>query len=206
MGLYERFVLAPALNCVCGLPLVTAQRRKVVPLARGRVLEIGSGSGLNFPLYDPAQVTSVTGLDPSEALFAYARERAEGLAFPVELLVGGAEANPLPDAAFDTVLVTYTLCSIPDVGAALAHMRRVLAPGGQLLFCEHGYAPDADVRRRQRWIEPMWKHLAGGCHLTRDPPVLLERAGFRIVAMDSYYVPKVPRFAGYHRVGAAHAG
>ena len=104
------------------------------------------------------------------------------------------------------MLVTYTLCSIPDVGVALAHMRRVLAPGGQLLFCEHGYAPDADVRRQQRWIEPMWKHLAGGCHLTRDPPALLERAGFRIVAMESYYVPKVPRFAGYHRVGAAHAG
>jgi len=205
MGLYERFVLAPALDCVCGLPLVTAQRRKVVPQARGRVLEVGLGSGLNFPLYDPAQVTSVTGLDPSEALCAYARERARALAFPVELLVAGAEANPLPDAAFDTVLVTYTLCSIPDVDAALAHMRRVLAPGGRMLFCEHAVAPDADVRRQQRWIEPVWKHLAGGCHLTRDTPALLEHAGFRIEAMESYYLPKVPRFAGYHRVGAARA-
>lgn len=205
MGLYERFVLAPALNCVCALPLVTAQRRKVVPRARGRVLEVGLGSGLNFSLYDPAQVTSVTGLDPSEALFAYARERSRGLAFPVELLVGGAETNPLPDAAFDTVLVTYTLCSIPDVEAALAHMRRVLAPGGQLLFCEHALAPDAGIRRQQQWLEPVWKPLAGGCHLTRDTPSLLERAGFRIDEMESYYVPKVPRFAGYHHVGAAHA-
>jgi len=204
MGLYDRFVLAPALNCVCGLSLVTAQRAKVVPQARGRVLEVGMGSGLNFGLYDRAKVSSVVGLDPSEALFEYARERASGLPFPVEFLVGGAEANPLPDASVDTVLVTYTLCSIPEVERALSHMRRVLRPGGQLLFCEHAAAPDPGVRRAQEWIEPVWKHLAGGCHLTRDTPVLLERAGFRIDTMQSYYVPKVPRFAGFHHVGAAH--
>ncbi|MCC7548379.1 MAG: methyltransferase domain-containing protein [Burkholderiales bacterium] len=206
MGLYERFVLAPALNRVCALPLVTAQRRRIVPQARGRVLEIGLGSGLNFPHYDPARVTSVTGLDPSEALFAYARARARGLGFPVELVAAGAEANALPDAAFDTVLVTYTLCSIPEVERALAHMRRVLAPGGRLLFCEHASAPDPGVRRMQQWLEPAWKRLAGGCHLTRDTPSLLAGAGFVIETMASYYVPKVPRFAGYHRVGSAHAG
>lgn len=203
MSLYDRFLLAPALNCVCGLPLITAQRRKVVPLARGRVLEVGLGSGLNFPLYDPARVTAVVGLDPSTALFDYARERAAGLPYPVELIVGGAESNPLPDESFDTVLVTYTLCSIPDVAAALGHMRRVLRPEGRLLFCEHAAAPDASVRRQQQWIEPLWKRLAGGCHLTRDTPSLLERAGLRIDALESYYVPKVPRFAGYHRVGSA---
>lgn len=205
MGLYDRYLLAPLLDRVCGLSLVTAQRRKVVPRARGRVLEVGMGSGLNFDLYDPAQVTAVVGLDPSEALLAYARERAGALPFPVEFLVGGAEANPLPDASVDTVLVTYTLCSIPQVERALRHMHRVLGPGGQLLFCEHASAPDANVRRQQRWIEPVWKHLAGGCHLTRDTPALLERAGFRIDAMESCYVPKVPRFAGFHRIGSASA-
>lgn len=205
MGVYDRYVLAPLLNCACGLPLVTAQRRKVVPQASGHVLEVGVGSGLNFGLYDPAKVVSVVGLDPSAALLDYAHERAGTLPFPVEFVTATGEDNPLPAASIDTVLVTYTLCSIPGVERALEHMRRVLKPGGQLLFCEHAAAPDAGVRRVQGWIEPVWKRLAGGCHLTRDTPLLLERAGFRVEAMESFYVHKVPRFVGFHRIGSAHA-
>jgi ubiquinone/menaquinone biosynthesis C-methylase UbiE len=204
MRFYNRHILPHLIDWSCGLALVTAERRKVVPQAAGRVLDLGIGSGRNLPLYDPQRVTALVGLDPSAELLAYTRKRARGLPFPVELVAEPAETMSLPSQSFDTVVVTYTLCSIPEVALALQQVRRVLKPGARLLFCEHGAAPDASVRRWQARLSPLWARMAGGCHLLRDAPGLLAAAGFRIDQLDAHYLRGTPRFAGYHTVGAAH--
>jgi SAM-dependent methyltransferase len=203
MGFYDRHLLPRMLDWSCGLPLVAEQRRKVVPQASGRVLELGIGSGRNLPLYDAGRVTSLTGIDPSVELLRYTRERARGLPFPVELVAEPAETAGLPAASFDTVVVTYTLCSIRDVARALASVRTLLKPDGRLLFLEHGAAPDASVRRWQARLSPLWVRLAGGCHLLRDAPQLLRDAGFVVDRLDAYYVHAVPRLLGYHTLGRA---
>ena len=185
---YDRYILPPALDFACGLPMVSRQRQQVVPLARGRVLEVGIGTGLNMPWYDKARVTKITGLDPALELHPLARKRIAQAGLDVELLGLSAEKIPLPDASFDTVLMTYTLCTIPDPLAALGEMRRVLAPGGRLLFCEHGRAPDEPVRRWQSRLQPLWGKVAGGCHLGRDIPALLREAGFCLASMHSCYL------------------
>jgi ubiquinone/menaquinone biosynthesis C-methylase UbiE len=146
MGLYARYVLPRVVHFACSSSSNMRQRPKLVPLARGRVLEVGIGSGLNLPFYDPDKVTGVWGLDPSEELTARARHAADGVPFDVELVTGASEEIPFDPASFDTVVVTYTLCSILDAVPALREMARVLKPDGRLLFCEHGVAPDADVR------------------------------------------------------------
>jgi ubiquinone/menaquinone biosynthesis C-methylase UbiE len=203
MGFYDRHVLPHLLDCACGLALVTGQRRKIVPLARGRVLEVGIGSGLNLAHYDPQKVTTVVGLDPGAALLAMARRRAAAAAFPVEFVELAGESMLLDNASFDTIVVTYTLCSIPGVELALAQMRRVLKRDGELLFCEHGLAPDAGVARWQRRIDPLWGRIAGGCHLSRDIPALLRLNGFDVELAESDYLKGAPRFAGFHYVGTA---
>ncbi len=203
MGLYSRYLLPPLLDCACSASLVTAQRLRVVPQAQGRVLDCGIGSGLNLPFYDPARVTEVVGIDPNARLLAYARQRARALPFTVDLREGDAEQPDLPSASFDTIVVTYTLCSIPGVQRALGELRRVLKPAGRLLFCEHGRAPDASVRRWQERLSPLWLRLAGGCHLARDVPDLLRGAGFRIERLEQYYVRPAPRFVAFHSIGAA---
>ena len=170
---YDRHILPHALDIACGLPMVSRQRQLVVPLAQGRVLEVGIGTGLNMPWYDKTRVTKITGLDPALELHPLARERIAQAGLDVALVGLSAEQIPLPDASFDTVLITYTLCTMPDPPAALREMRRVLAPGGRLLFCEHGRAPDESVRRWQDRLQPLWGKLAGGCHLGRDIPALL---------------------------------
>jgi len=205
MSFYDRHILPRLLDCACGLGPVTKQRRKVVPLATGRVLEIGIGSGLNLAHYDPARVSTIIGLDPGAELLDRARRRAARVPVPVEFLTCEGESIPLDDESIDTVVVTYTLCSIPGVDQALAEMRRVLRPGGRLLFCEHGLAPDARVANFQRRIEPLWGRLAGGCHLTRNVPALLRAAEFAVELTESAYVKGVPRFAGYHFIGLARA-
>ncbi len=188
---------------VCGMPMVTTKRRRVVPLAEGRVLEVGIGSGLNLPHYDPARVTRVIGLDPGEALLATARRRSARSPVPVEFLALEGENIPLESGSVDTVVVTYTLCTIPGVEQALDGMRRVLRPGGRLLFCEHGLAPDAGVARWQQRLDPMWGRLAGGCHLTRDTGALLAKAGFAVDWIERAYARGAPRFAGWHNIGIA---
>jgi ubiquinone/menaquinone biosynthesis C-methylase UbiE len=203
MSFYDRHVLPCLIDWSCGLPRITAQRRTVVPQAEGRVLDVGIGSGRNLPLYDPRRVTALVGLDPSIELLAVTRQRAHELPFPVELLAQPAETMDLDGASFDTVVLTYTLCSIAGVQEALRQVRRVLKPGGRLLFCEHGAAPDAGVRRWQQRLAPAWRRLAGGCNLLSDAPALLDAAGFRIEQLDAYYLPQTPRFLGYHTVGAA---
>ena len=150
MGLYDRWLLSPAIDRLCGSPEVMALREEVVPEAEGEVLELGMGSGLNLALYDPERVRRVVGVDPGEHITRLARQRMAAAPVPVELLGLSGEAIPADDHAFDTVVVTFTLCTIPDVYRALGEIRRLLRPGGRLLFAEHGLAPDPDVRRWQR--------------------------------------------------------
>ena len=189
MSLYARHILPRLIDFTCGLKPTMRQRAKLVPQARGRVLEMGVGSGLNLPYYDAARVTQLHALDPSPELWRLAAERVDRARIAVEYLEAGAEAVPLGDRSVDTVVITYTLCTLPDVAGALAEARRVLRPGGRLLFCEHGAAPDHGVRRWQNRLNPAWRRLAGGCHLNRDAPALIEQAGFRITALDSMYLP-----------------
>lgn len=189
MGLYSRFVLPRVLHLACGAKPAARQREKVVPAARGRVLEIGIGSGLNLPFYERDNVQRVWGLDPSPEMLRMAAKASAQAPFDVDLLPAGSEDIPLEDDAVDTVVTTYTLCTIPDAVAALREMARVLKPGGRLLFCEHGLAPDAGVRRWQDRIDPLWRRLGGGCHLNRNIPELLREGGFGIERLETMYIP-----------------
>lgn len=201
--LYDRFVLPVMLKCACSSPGIMKQRAKIVPLASGQVLELGIGMGLNLPLYDAKKVESVTGVDPAAELraIAQAAPRDPGLSVVVE--DGTAEALPFENASFDCVVCTFTLCSVQTPAAALSEARRVLKPGGRFLYCEHGLAPDAGVAKWQRRIEPVWKRIAGGCHLTRPITTAIAAAGFSITRQDSMYIPKAPRFAGWSEWGEA---
>jgi len=205
MGFYARHILPVVINCACGAKPIRYQRRKIVPRAEGVVLELGFGSGLNLPYYDASRVSRVYALEPEEGMLARARKVAAKAPVPIEILPERAEALSLPAASVDTVLVTYSLCTIPDPVAALEGARRALKPGGKLLFCEHGLAPDEKVRRSQNSVEPVWKSIAGGCHLTRNIPALVARGGFHIDDMETMYLPSTPRFAGFNYWGAAHA-
>ncbi|HJL14193.1 MAG TPA: methyltransferase domain-containing protein [Sandaracinaceae bacterium LLY-WYZ-13_1] len=198
--LWNDRVLPVAVELVCAQGPIDRQRAKVVPEAEGRVLELGVGSGLNFEHYDPARVEAVVGLDPSGPLLAKARPRAGRHRFDVELVEGSAEAIPHPEESFDTVVVTYSLCSIPDPARALAEIRRVLRTTGRLVFSEHGRAPDAWPHFTQRRLNPMWSRLGGGCHLDRDVPTLLASAGFDTAGVESMYLPG-PRWLNYHYWG-----
>jgi len=189
MGLYVKYVLPKVVNFTCGTKPVMRQREKVVPLARGKVLELGIGSGLNLPFYDPAKVSHVWGLDPSAETWRIGQRRRGALGFDVEFIEGSAEKIPLDSGSADTVVVTYALCTIPDVARSLADIRRVLRPDGELIFCEHGAAPDENVRRWQDRLNPLWKRLGGGCNLNRQIPLLLEQGGFTIRTMDTMYIP-----------------
>ena len=173
----------------------TDYRRRVVPAAEGRVLEIGIGSGLNLPFYGGA-AQHIVGLDPSPKLLELARRAAKKRTLPIELLEASAEAIPLDDRSIDTIVTTWTLCSVANVVGALADMRRVLTPHGRLLFVEHGRSPDAGISRWQDRLTPLWKRIGGGCHLNRPIDRLLEASGFRIEQIDTSYMegPKIFTF------------
>jgi ubiquinone/menaquinone biosynthesis C-methylase UbiE len=183
--------------------MVQAQRRQLVPQAQGRVLEIGMGTGRNLPFYDPNRITRLVGVDPAMQMHRLAHKRSQKAGINVELMGLSAEQLPTADASFDTVVCTYTLCSIPDAAQALREMRRVLVPGGKLLFCEHGRAPDEAVRRWQDRLQPLWGSLAGGCHLGRDIPALLEETGFAATTQSGYLAG--PRPMTFHYWGHAQA-
>jgi ubiquinone/menaquinone biosynthesis C-methylase UbiE len=206
MGLYQRYLLPRLVQCACGSPVTDRQRQKVVPQARGEVLEIGFGSGLNLPHYRPGQVDKLWALEPSPEMRALATRRVAASGLDLQWLDLPGEAVPLPGHSVDCVVMTYTLCTIPDAAAALAQVRRVLRPGGRLLFCEHGAAPDAAVRRWQDRLDGLWGRLAGGCHLNREMAPLIASAGFRFDELQSRYLPKTPRFAGYNTWGCARVG
>ena len=200
---YDRYIMPRLICCACSSPPMMKQRAKVVPQASGEVLELGIGGGLNLAYYDPAKVTSVTGIDPSAELRDRAVLAPHDPALKVSVVAGEAEALPFADGAFDTVVCTFTLCSVASPKAALAEARRVLKPGGRLLFCEHGLAPDEGIARWQRRVEPIWKRIAGGCHLTRPIGPAIRDAGFRLDRLDSMYVPNTPKIAGWNEWGAA---
>ena len=189
MGFYDKHLLPHLVHFTCGLKPAMKQRAKVVPLAQGRVLEIGIGSGLNIPLYDPRRVEHLWGLDPSEEMWAIAQKNAVAHHLDAEFLQAGADAIPLDSRSADTVVMTYTLCTIPEIAPALSEIRRVLKPGGKLLFSEHGRAPDASVRRWQERLNPVWRALAGGCNLNRPIDQLLLEAGFRSPDLQTMYIP-----------------
>jgi ubiquinone/menaquinone biosynthesis C-methylase UbiE len=201
MRVYDERILPHLVHFAMRQEALSAFRERVVPAAHGRVLEIGIGSGLNLPLYGTS-VTRVIGFDTSPRLLAMARQHSTFTATRIDLLEASAEAVPLEDASIDTVVTTWTLCSIPNVSAALGEMRRVLKPSGALQFVEHGRAPDRTVERWQDWITPVWKRLAGGCHLNRPIRDLLERAGFQVESIETGYM-KGPRPMTYMYEGRA---
>jgi len=165
------------------------QRKKLIPRATGRVLEIGIGSGLNIPFYDAKKVDHLWGIDPSPEMWSIARKNARENHLDAEFMEASAESIPIENHAADTVVMTYTLCTIADVHAALGEIRRVLKPEGKLLFCEHGEAPDENVKLWQRRLNPIWGKLGGGCHLNRPIPRLLEECGFSSDDLQTMYIP-----------------
>jgi ubiquinone/menaquinone biosynthesis C-methylase UbiE len=191
MGFYEQHILPRLIDAVMRQQRLTEYRRRALSEAEGRVLEIGVGSGLNFPFYASTTPQAI-GLDPSPRLLSMADRARSGARCRVELLEGSAEAIPLEDRSVDTVVATWTLCSVPNVARALAEIRRVLSPSGRLLFVEHGRSPDASVRQWQDRLTPFWRRVAGGCHLNRPVSELIEDAGFRIERLQTGYM-KGPR-------------
>jgi ubiquinone/menaquinone biosynthesis C-methylase UbiE len=206
MGFYSHFILPRLLNTAMGTKPIRYQRRKVVPRAEGRVLEVGFGAGHNLPFYDAAKVSHIWALEPAKEMRERAAANVAVSPIPVEFLDLPGEQIPLENESADTVLVTYTLCTIPDVMAALGQMRRVLKPSGRMIFCEHGEAPDANVRTWQRRLTPAWKVIGGGCHVGRQIPKMIADSGFRIEDIETMYLPGTPRFAGFNYWGSATKG
>lgn len=200
---YDRHIMPRLIGCACGAKPITYQRRKVVPKAAGKVLELGIGGGMNLIHYDAAQVASVSGVDPSAELRAIAQRAPRPDGLQIDIQDGTAEALPYADASFDCVVCTFTLCSVASPSAALAEARRVLKPGGRFLFCEHGLSPDPKVARWQSFIEPLWKRMAGGCHLTRPVAASITAAGFALTELSTMYLPSTPKSVGWNEWGEA---
>ncbi len=189
MGLYSRWVLPRIVHFACNTSPTRRQREKVIPLAAGEVLEIGLGSGLNLPLYDAERITKLWGLEPSAEMRQLSASRVRDLPFEFEYLNLPGDQIPLESNSVDTVVTTYTLCTIPEPEPALRAMARVLRPGGKLIFCEHGAAPDSAVRRWQQRVNPIWRRFSGGCNLNREIPTVLAGGGFTVSALDEMYIP-----------------
>ena len=200
---WERHGVPRLIKCACSQGQIMKVRSQVVPKASGDVLELGCGGGINMEFYNPARVTSFTGLDPSPELLAMSRAAAQARGMVADIQGGVGEAMPFGGARFDTVVTTFTLCSVADQAAVLAEIRRVLKPGGTALFLEHGAAPDAAVAKWQRRIEPVWKRIGGNCHLTRPISGAYEQAGFAVDRQAAAYIPKTPRPFGWYEYGAA---
>lgn len=206
MGLkswYEATIMPKLITCACSQGQVMKRRAAVVPRAHGDVFELGCGGGINHAFYDPAAITSYAGIDPHAGLLEGARAAAREKGWAADLRKGRGEAIPFADSSFDCVVCTFTLCSVQDPRQVMAELRRILRPGGEALFLEHGRAPDAGVLRWQERIEPVWKHLAGGCHLTRQIAIALKGAGFAVETLGQDYTPQAPRFAGWMEWGIA---
>lgn len=202
MSFYEERVLPHLLQLACGVGPVQKQREKIVPRAVGDVLEIGFGGGANLPFYDRDEVRHIWGLEPAVGMRRLAQKPISESGMDITLIDLPGEEIPLDDNSIDTVLVTYTLCTIADVKKALTGMRRVLKPHGQLLFCEHGKAPDADVQKWQDRCDPTWGKVAGGCSMKKDIPGILAASGFVIDDDNRMYIPGI-RALSYNYWGAA---
>jgi ubiquinone/menaquinone biosynthesis C-methylase UbiE len=200
---WERTVVPKLIGCACAQPQIMKARSRIVPQADGDVLELGCGGGINMQFYDASRISSFAGLDPSPALLDASRAAAQAKGMTADIRAGIGEAMPFNDASFDTLLVTFTLCSVNNQAQVLSEMRRVLRPGGKALFLEHGSAPDESVRKWQRRIEPIWSRISGNCHLTRAITGAYESAGFKISGGDKSYMPKTPRPFGWIEWGEA---
>ena len=164
------------------------QREKIIPLASGNVLEIGVGSGLNLSFYT-SKVKTLTTIDPSEELWKRKQINTKDLPFDFKFIIASAESIPKPDNSFDCVVITYTLCTIPNLKMAFSEIKRVLKPNGKLLFCEHGKAPEKGIQKYQNMVNPVWKRIGGGCNLNRNIPTLIEENGFKINKLETMYLP-----------------
>lgn len=202
MGFYARHISPRCTDLACGMKPITMQRKKVVPRASGTVLEIGIGSGLNLPHYNPDKVTKIIGVDPDDNIWKRSRARRAACPIEIERIGLSGEEIPLENNLADTVLVTYSLCTIPDPVRALNEMRRILKPDGKILFCEHGKAPDKKVHKWQNRIDPIWKKIAGGCHTSRDIPKLFDQANLKIDSLEEMYIPG-PKVLSYQYWGSA---
>ncbi len=204
MGIYARRILPRLIDFGMRRKPLLRLREALVATARGQVLEIGVGSGLNLPFYQ-RDLEGLWGIDPSPELLAMARAQAAWVHFPVSLGEGRAEELPLDDYSVDSVVMTWTLCSIAEPEQALAEIRRVLRPGGSLIFIEHGQAPEAGVRGWQDRLTPVWRRVAGGCHLNRPIDRLIEGSGLRLAELETGYLVKGPRPLTFHYRGRAQA-
>jgi ubiquinone/menaquinone biosynthesis C-methylase UbiE len=203
MGFYNKYILPKIINAGCGTKPIRKQREKVLPLCKGIVLEIGCGSGLNFSFYEENNIDKLYALEPDKEMLRQAESVVKEVNFPITFLETGAEKIPLEDDSIDTALLTYTLCTIPDPLAALLEIRRVLKKGGKLVFCEHGMAPENNVKKMQNFINSFWPIFVGGCNLNRDIPSLLKDAGFLVDNLETMYLPKTPKWFGYNYWGSA---
>ncbi|HQG38247.1 MAG TPA: class I SAM-dependent methyltransferase [Chitinophagales bacterium] len=202
MGFYSKHILPSLINLTCKTSSLTKQREKVIPFATGNILEIGVGTGLNLPFYNSRNILKLTAIDPYEETWQKREIDSSKLDYKFEFVKASAEELPFKNNTFDTIVITYSLCTIPDVDKALREMSRVLKQDGTLIFCEHGVAPDKKVSATQDFINPIWKPLSGGCNLNRNIPELIEKNGFTIQDLKSMYIPGW-KFASYNFWGSA---
>ena len=203
MSFYEKKILPKVLDLLCGSSPINYQRKKIVPKVSGNVLEIGIGSGLNLPHYNVSNISNITALDPAEELTDIAKKRISELDLDIDVINCGAEEIPLESKSFDSILVTYTLCSIENLDDSMREIRRVIKDDGTLFFCEHGIAPDLKTKNWQNRINPIWKRLMGGCNINRDIPEIISNSKLEIVDLETMFLPSTPRIAGFNYWGTA---
>ena len=202
-SMYNKYVVPKLLDVCCSTKPIKYQRNKIVPHAKGEVLEIGIGSGLNLPYYNKSLVKKVYGLDPSEELNEIALKNASEINLDINFIISGAEEIKLPAKSIDTVLITYTLCTIPEFKVALKEIKRVLKDDGIMLFCEHGLAPDKNISKWQNRINPLWGKLFGGCNINRNIPYIIQESGLNIKKLEQMYLPSTPKIVAYNYWGVA---
>ena len=203
INLYDKYILPHLLNCSCNTKPFISQREKVIPLAKGNVLEVGIGSGLNLPFYKKDRIKEIWGLDPSGNLLLMAKKKAKAENMNIQLLNASAESIDFEDNYFDTVIITYTLCSIMDVEQALSEIKRVMKTDGGLIFCEHGASPEQKIFEWQNRLNNIWSKISGGCNMNKKIPSILESSGFIISQLKTMYLPKTPKILGYNYWGIA---